>query len=83
MNFASAVAVQAGTTVVAGYFAPRGRYSSTVDYFAGAPTTAGPLVAPRNLAGAGNGLYRYGSSLAFPNATWRSTNYWVDVVFGP
>ena len=83
VDFASPVAVKAGTTVVAGYLAPRGRYSFSLDYFASAPTTAGPLVAPQNVAGAGNGLYRYGSSLAFPNATWRSANYWVDVVFGP
>ena len=26
-------------------------------------------------------MYRYGSSSAFPNQTWNSTNYWVDVVF--
>jgi hypothetical protein len=83
VDFASPVPVTAGTTVVAGYLAPRGHYSFSLDYFASAPTTAGPLVAPQNVAGAGNGLYRYGSSLAFPNATWRSANYWVDVVFGP
>jgi hypothetical protein len=83
VNFATPVAVKAGTTVVAGYFAPRGRYSSSLDYFAASATTSGPLVAPQSVTGAGNGLYRYGSSLAFPNATWRATNYWVDVVFGP
>lgn len=83
VNFASPVAVRAGTTVVVGYHAPRGRYSSSIDYFAAGPTTSGPLVAPQSVAGAGNGLYRYGSSLAFPNATWRAANYWVDVVFGP
>ena len=38
---------------------------------------------PASTTGAGNGLYRYGASLAFPNASWRATNYWVDVVFGP
>jgi hypothetical protein len=83
VNFATPVAVKAGTTVVAGYFAPRGRYSSTIDYYATAPTTSGPLVAPQSVTGAGNGLYRYGSSLAFPNATWRAANYWVDVVYVP
>ena len=83
VNFGTPVAVKAGTTVVAGYFAPRGRYSSTLDYYATAPTTSGPLVAPQSVTGAGNGLYRYGSSLAFPNATWRAANYWVDVVFRP
>ena len=29
----------------------------------------------------GNGVYAYGASGSFPNATWRAENYWVDVVF--
>ena len=29
----------------------------------------------------GNGVYLYSSSLGFPNQTWNSSNYWVDVVF--
>jgi len=29
----------------------------------------------------GNGVYRYGGSLAIPNETFRSSNYWVDVTF--
>ena len=75
--------VKAGTTLVAGYFAPNGRYSSDSDYFAAGPIARGPLVAPQSVAGAGNGLYRYGSSLVFPDSSWRASNYWVDVVFGP
>ncbi|MFM7532488.1 MAG: DUF4082 domain-containing protein [Rubrivivax sp.] len=57
--------------------------ASTTVRFGSAPTTNGPLVAPQSVTGAGNGLYRYGSSLAFPSATWRAANYWVGVVFGP
>ncbi|MEN9419476.1 MAG: hypothetical protein RI988_3096 [Pseudomonadota bacterium] len=83
VNFATPVPVKAGTTVVAGYLAPRGRYAASIDYFAATGTTTGPLSAPASTTGAANGLYRYGASLAFPNATWRATNYWVDVVFGP
>ena len=29
----------------------------------------------------GNGVYTYGSASAFPNLTFDSANYWVDVVF--
>jgi len=36
-----------------------------------------PLHAPA----AGNGVYTYGASPAFPAATYQSTQYWVDVVF--
>src|SRR5439155_13536090 len=32
-------------------------------------------------AGGGNGLYRYGASSSFPDASYGATNYWVDVVF--
>ncbi|MBL1266144.1 DUF4082 domain-containing protein, partial [Methylomicrobium sp. RS1] len=28
----------------------------------------------------GNGVYRYGSG-GFPNSTYQSSNYWVDVLF--
>ena len=36
-----------------------------------------PLHAPS----ANNGVYQYASTSAFPNSTFQSTNYWVDVVF--
>ena len=29
----------------------------------------------------GNGVYAYGTTSAFPNQTYDSANYWVDVVF--
>ena len=40
----------------------------------------GPLTALRDGTDGGNGVYRYGAS-GFPNSTFRSSNYWVDVVF--
>ena len=43
--------------------------------------TSGPLTAPQDGVGGSNGLYRYGSSSVFPNETYNSENYWVDVVF--
>ncbi len=72
--FASPVAVTAGTTYVVSYYAPQGHYAVTSDYFT-ADHTMGPLTAPA----AGNGRYVYGGG--FPTSSWRSTNYFVDVVF--
>jgi Fibronectin type III domain len=31
--------------------------------------------------GGGDGVYAYSSTSGFPNNTWQSSNYWVDVVF--
>jgi hypothetical protein len=77
--FASPVAISANTTYVVSYHAPVGRYSANVGYF-----TSGvgnyPLRALSSSESGGNGVYRYGAS-AFPNLTWNSANYWVDVVF--
>lgn len=79
-NFATPVSVSANTTYVASYHAPVGRYSATPNYFSSA-TTNGPLTALKNGTDGGNGVYRYGTTVAFPNATYKSSNYWVDVVF--
>ena len=80
-SFASPVAVNANTTYVASYFTPA-RYSVTGAYFAGAPTVRGPLTALQNGTDGGNGVYRYTSTAgAFPNNTYNTENYWVDVVF--
>ncbi|GLY49063.1 DUF4082 domain-containing protein [Lentzea sp. NBRC 102530] len=70
--------VTAGTTYIASYFCPGGRYSYDYDYFTQA-RTAGPLTAPSTIGSGGNGVYALGSN--FPNQTYRSLNYWVDVVF--
>jgi hypothetical protein len=34
-----------------------------------------------NAVSAGNGVYRYSATPAFPDSTFQSTNYWVDVLF--
>jgi len=75
LQFASPVAVTAGTTYVASYYAPNAHYSVNSSFFVSAYTN-GPLTAP---SGA-NGVYLYGSG-GFPNQTWNSSNYWVDAVF--
>ena len=80
-TFTTPIAVSANTTYVASYFAPVGRYSVSENYFTSAATTRAPLSALQNGTDGANGLYRYGSISAFPNASYLSSNYWVDVVF--
>lgn len=76
LTFSSAVPVAANTTYVASYYAPVGRYSYTYDQF-----TSGLTKAPLSALSGANGVYRYGSSSAFPTLSFRSTNYWVDPLF--
>ncbi|CUU58519.1 protein of unknown function (DUF4082) [Parafrankia irregularis] len=74
--FERPVAVQAGQTYVAAYQVDSGGYVDQVDYFgAGKVRKVGPLIA---LAG----VYTYRAA-AFPDETWRDSNYYVDVEFQP
>jgi hypothetical protein len=82
VTFATPVAVTAGTTYVASYFAPNGRYSVNTGFF-GSEYASPPLRALANGADGGNGTYAYGSSPSFPGNTWLASNYWVDVLFVP
>ena len=78
--FSTPVPVTANTTYVASYFTPS-RYVVSSAYFTTA-TTRGPLTALQNGTDGGNGLYRYGTTAGvFPNASYNSENYWVDVVY--
>jgi hypothetical protein len=77
VSFSSPVAVTAGTTYVASYYAPVGRYSVDRDYFGHVGVDNTPLHAP---AADVNGVYKYGAS-GFPTEVYQATNYWVDVVF--
>ena len=77
----SAVPITAGTLYVVSYNSSLGIYSATDGYFVAAGVVNGPLTAPQDgTEGGSNGLYQYGSSV-FPNQTYGSENYWVDVVF--
>ncbi|WP_162605809.1 DUF4082 domain-containing protein [Jiangella aurantiaca] len=75
-TFAQPVDVDAGTTYIVSYFAPRGRYAADGKYFVNA-RTSGPLTAPAG----DNGRYRYDGG--FPQFSYEQTNYYVDVVFVP
>ncbi len=79
VQFATPVAITAGTTYVASYSAPNGRYATTENYF-GTATANGPLTALADGTSGANGVYTYGAG-AFPTSGFRSSNYWVDVVF--
>ncbi len=76
----SPVAITAGTLYVVSYHTSAGFYSGEDGYFATSGVDNGPLHAPRDGTEGANGVYRYGAS-AFPNQTFNSENYWVDVVF--
>jgi hypothetical protein len=82
VNFATPVAISAGTTYVASYLAPKGHYSDTSSGFATAATNNPPLSALANTTSV-NGVYTYSSKSTFPTSTFKATNYWVDVDFEP
>jgi fibronectin type 3 domain-containing protein len=80
VTFSSPVAVTAGTSYVASYFAPNGHYSATSVGFQSAidnPPLHGLADTPTN----GNGLYVYNGTSAFPRSNYGASNYWVDVLF--
>ena len=81
VSFDRAVAVTAGTTYVASYYAPNGHYAADGGAFASAGAGLGPVRALADGTDGGNGVYRYGSGGVMPASTFNSTNYWVDVLF--
>jgi hypothetical protein len=84
VRFATPVAIAANTTYVASYHANTGHYAADESFFSGGAADNPPLHALASGGASGaNGVYRYGSTPAFPNQSYRATNYWVDVVFAP
>ena len=81
VNFSSPVAISAGTTYVAGYYAPAGHYSDDQNGLSSSVAN-GPLTAIGNSTSA-DGVYAYGSSPSFPSSAWNASNYYVDVNFVP
>ncbi len=72
VNLAVPVAITAGTTYVASYLAPVGRYSFDGGYFNNTGIDRPPLHAPSTAVGAGNGVYLYGATSAFPSSTYNA-----------
>ncbi len=77
----SPVAITANTWYVVSYHTSAGAYTGEDNYFAASGVTNGPLYAAQDGEGGANGLYAYSSSVTFPNQTYNSENYWVDVVY--
>ena len=80
VDFASPVPITANTTYVASYHTSSGNYAGDNNFFAAAGVSKEPLTALQDGVEGGNGLYAYGAS-QFPSNSFRSSNYWVDVVF--
>jgi hypothetical protein len=79
-TFATPIAINANTTYVVSMFSPSGHYAATDPYFTSAVVN-GPIRALADGEDGPNGLYRYSSTSVFPNSSFNSSNYWVDVVF--
>jgi hypothetical protein len=82
VNFSTPILIAANTTYVVSYHTMVGNYAYSSAFFASKGADNPPLHALSNSAAGGNGVYRYGAS-RFPNSSYNSTNYWVDVVFVP
>jgi fibronectin type 3 domain-containing protein len=78
--FSTPVTITAGTTYVASYTAPNGRYASDTNFFATSPAGSSPLTGLQNGVDGTNGVYFQGTS-GFPKFSYKSSNYWVDVIF--
>jgi hypothetical protein len=83
VTFSTPVAIIANTVYVASYHMNVGHYSDDPDYFAGKGVDNPPLHALADGVSGENGVGAAGSTSTFPTMGWRSSNYWVDVVFQP
>jgi Flp pilus assembly pilin Flp len=81
VTFAMPIQVSANTTYIASYFAPKGHYSATTNFFATTGVSNPPLQALANGVSGPNGVYLYSSTGGFPTDSYESTYYWVDVVY--
>jgi len=81
VTFSNPVAITANTVYVASYHTTAGHYSDDVNYFAGKGVDNSPLHALADGVSGANGVYAYGSGSNFPSQGWKSSNYWVDVMF--
>jgi hypothetical protein len=79
VTFGSPVAIDANTLYVASYYAPAGHYAFDGNFFA-SPVNSGVLHAVAD-SESPNGVYEHGTPPIFPDQSWASSNYWVDVVF--
>jgi hypothetical protein len=79
-TLSSPVAITPNTVYVASYHTDTGYFSMSRPYFTSGRTNSPLYAYASSEVSGGNGLYRYGSS-GFPNQSYDSSNYWVDVLF--
>jgi len=79
--FNNPVAVVPGTTYVASYFDPMGHYAVDQNYFVNSYDSPPLHALADGTNGESNGLYIYSATSKFPNSSFKSSNYYVDVVF--
>ena len=80
-DFQTPIAIAANTTYIAAYHTTSGRFAYDLGYFGSASVDHAPLHALRNGVDGPNGVYLYTPNPGFPQNTYNSTCYWVDVVF--
>ena len=84
VTLSPAVSIAANTSYVASYHATAGRYAVNSQFFATTGVTNGPLTALADGFDGPNGVYKYSTAAStFPDQTYQSENYWVDVAFTP
>jgi uncharacterized protein DUF4082 len=79
-NFSTPVAINANTTYIASYHTSSSFFAS-LNFFQSQSADNAPLHALKTGVDGANGVYVYGSGGIFPNQTYLSANYWVDVIF--
>jgi hypothetical protein len=78
-TFATPVDVTAGTTYVASYWAPRGRYAADADAWAYRGITRAPLAVAGGFGAQPASVYNTNGD--FPTDIFGQSNYYVDAVF--
>ncbi len=79
--FPNPIPVIAGTTYVASYFDPAGRYAVDPGFFAANGVDSPPLHALATGVDGPNGVFTSSSTSTYPSSSSNSSNYWVDVIY--
>ena len=78
-TFATPVKMAANTTFIASCFSSLGYYNSS-DWTLYANITNGTLTILADGKDGPNGVFKYTNSPAFPDSSFRKTNYWIDII---
>jgi hypothetical protein len=84
VSLSAPVPIEADQTYIASYHAPNGHYAASPDYFSLVGADSAPLHALADGFDGPNGIYQYGAAGGLFDdlpQTYRSANYFVDVVF--